>query len=102
MGLALLDRAQPRQGQLGGAPWERDNVRGHAGRGGAGSRPGALFELEPHGAATLDELVTAAWQGLVAGETVSCPACGSRMVPRKVDSSTGRAGGCVECGATLF
>ncbi len=64
----------------------------------------ALFSgtTEAHGAITLDDLITGAWQGLAARETVSCPVCGGGMAPRTlVDSNEPPSAACLSCGSEL-
>jgi hypothetical protein len=59
-------------------------------------------------ASTLDELLTGAWEGLLAGRSVSCPVCGSEMGSedaarerRLRGADVGAVGRCRDCGCTL-
>jgi hypothetical protein len=59
-------------------------------------------EAVDHGALTLDDLITGAWEGLSVCRTTSCPVCGGRMAsladpPQEVWSG----GDCADCGARL-
>jgi hypothetical protein len=54
------------------------------------------------GRATLEDLVSGAWEGLAAGRSVACPVCGGELRARPVASAAGSAGGrCRDCGSTL-
>ena len=72
---------------------------------GAGRRPDAQGEAtlfdDLGGEPTLDELVSGAWEGLVAHRPVPCPVCGGQLAA--VDDANGRAaeGRCGDCGTTL-
>jgi hypothetical protein len=50
---------------------------------------------------TLDHLVAGAWEGLLAGVPVDCPACGSAMAPRHSAGAGVVGGRCGGCGSTL-
>jgi hypothetical protein len=98
MSPAVLDRQLQR---AGGAS------RGERGVVGGGRRPTAdlvrpsLFEVDDHGALTLDDLITRAWDGVIAGEAVRCPACRGTMVSRSAVAGESQAGACLDCGARL-
>jgi len=50
---------------------------------------------------TLDDLVAGAWEGLLAGAPVDCPACGTVMAPRQSAGAGVVGGRCGGCGSTL-
>jgi len=54
------------------------------------------------GGRTLDELLTGVWEGLSAGETVRCPACGGAMGPARETGLRRVAGACRDCAAHLI
>ena len=56
---------------------------------------------DPWRGPTLDELITSVWEGLVAGETAGCPACGGAMAPRYAAGASAVGGGCRDCGTQL-
>ena len=73
---------------------------------------GAVLEAPPLGAetvggggrATLEEVLSGAWEGLVAGRAVGCLVCGSQqgLKPRYGASGPAPVGGrCADCGSTL-
>ena len=55
----------------------------------------------PRRGPTLDELIAGVWEGLLANETVGCPACGGAMVPRYAAGAGAVGGACRDCGAEL-
>lgn len=103
MSPALLDPStarQPRQSSL-----FEDHGRVRLGwRRPAVGRPLAGDVAPQHEARTLNDVVAASWDALVAGEGVSCPVCGGRM-----SASAGGAdafaqpvvGSCADCGTSL-
>jgi hypothetical protein len=99
MGAVALDREHPRlfDGSRRAIRGLRDGGR----RSDGGARRAPLFDVEAHGAGTLDELVTDVWQSLTVGKLACCPACHGRMESR-IAAPKGVAGGeCTDCGATL-
>jgi hypothetical protein len=54
------------------------------------------------GQATLGDVLSTAWEGLVAHRTVGCPVCGGEMAPRYGASGMTPVGGrCGSCQTTL-
>jgi len=53
------------------------------------------------GGLTLDELITGVWEGLSAGQTVRCPACGGAMAPASEPGPRRAAGACGDCASRL-
>ena len=63
---------------------------------------GAGRSWEPaRGGLTLDELITGVWEGLSAGQTVRCPACGGAMAPAREPGLRRAAGACADCATGL-
>jgi hypothetical protein len=58
-------------------------------------------EAVEHGALTLNDLITGAWDDLSVGRTVSCPACGGRMASPANPRQDAWGGDCMDCGARL-
>jgi hypothetical protein len=56
---------------------------------------------ERRGGPTLDEILTRAWRGVLAHESVACPVCSGEMAPRYGSASQPVGGRCRECGSTL-
>jgi hypothetical protein len=50
---------------------------------------------------TLDEVLTAAWDGLAAHHSVTCPVCSGSMAPRYGSGAKPVGGRCTRCGSTL-
>jgi hypothetical protein len=50
---------------------------------------------------TLDDLLTAAWDGLAAHDSVTCPVCSGSMAPRYGSGAKPVGGRCTRCGSTL-
>jgi hypothetical protein len=50
---------------------------------------------------TLDQAISGAWTGLLAGEHGDCPLCGAAMEPRHSAGSGVVGGRCTGCSATL-
>ncbi len=100
MGVALLDRR--RQRLLDGSlrrkegRWEGE-TQGVADM----ERSTGPFERGEHPVRTLDKLITDTWDGLIARETVSCPACRGRMAFRSIAPGEVQGGDCSDCGARL-
>jgi hypothetical protein len=69
--------------------------------------------VQPHGPAEaggvrggetprrLDEVLTAAWDGLAAHHSVTCPVCSGSMAPRYGSGAQPVGGRCTRCGSTL-
>ena len=60
----------------------------------------------PHGHAprdrlTLDDVLSAAWDGLAAHHSVTCPVCSGSMAPRYGSGAAPVGGRCKRCGSTL-
>jgi hypothetical protein len=53
------------------------------------------------GGVTLDDLLTAAWDGLAAHHSVACPVCSGPMAPRYGSGAQPVGGRCTRCGSTL-
>lgn len=51
--------------------------------------------------ATLDHMLTAAWDGLAAHHSVTCPVCSGSMAPRYGSGAKPVGGRCTRCGSTL-
>jgi hypothetical protein len=60
------------------------------------SRPAATG-----GQATLEDVVSGAWEGLVAHRGVDCPVCGGHMSPRYGAGAAPVGGRCRDCGSAL-
>jgi hypothetical protein len=50
---------------------------------------------------TLDELISGAWEGLSAHQTVMCPVCSGPMAPRYGSGARPVGGRCRRCASTL-
>jgi len=50
---------------------------------------------------TLDELISALWEGLDAHQSVACPVCGAEMKPEYGAHARAIGGRCASCGSTL-
>ena len=50
---------------------------------------------------TLDELISALWDGLDAHQSVACPVCGAEMKPEYGAHARAIGGRCASCGSTL-
>jgi hypothetical protein len=55
----------------------------------------------PRGRLTLDEVLSAAWDGLAAHHSVTCPVCSGSMAPRYGSGAKPVGGRCTRCGSTL-
>jgi hypothetical protein len=55
----------------------------------------------PRSGDTLDDVVSAAWEGLVAHTSVTCPVCSGSMAPRYGSGPQPVGGRCQRCGSTL-
>lgn len=62
--------------------------------------PAATPRTQPSGA-TLDHILTAAWDGLAAHHSVTCPVCSGSMAPRYGSGAKPVGGRCTRCGSTL-
>jgi hypothetical protein len=49
----------------------------------------------------LDEVLSAAWDGLAAHHSVTCPVCSGSMAPRYGSGAKPVGGRCTRCGSTL-
>ena len=49
----------------------------------------------------LDEVLSAAWDGLAAQHSVTCPVCSGAMAPRYGSGAKPVGGRCARCGSTL-
>jgi hypothetical protein len=90
--------AAPRAGDAGprvgdAAPRARDAAP-------PGSPPPADVHAS-RGRLTLDDLLSATWDGLAAHHSVTCPVCSGSMVPRYGSGATPVGGRCKRCGSTL-
>jgi hypothetical protein len=50
---------------------------------------------------TLDDVLSAAWDGLAAHHSVTCPVCNGSMAPRYGSGAAPVGGRCKRCGSTL-
>jgi hypothetical protein len=50
---------------------------------------------------TLDEVLSAAWDGLAGHHSVTCPVCTGPMAPRYGSGAKPVGGRCTRCGSTL-
>jgi hypothetical protein len=50
---------------------------------------------------TLDDVLSAAWDGLAAHRSVTCPVCSGSMAPRYGSGAAPVGGRCKRCGSTL-
>ncbi len=50
---------------------------------------------------TLDDVLTGAWEGLLAERAAPCPVCGGALVPRYGSGPGPVAGACRDCGSEL-
>ena len=55
----------------------------------------------PRGSLSLDEVLSAAWDGLTAHHSVTCPVCSGQMAPRYGSGAKPVGGRCTRCGSTL-
>jgi hypothetical protein len=60
----------------------------------------SLFD-DVGGEPTLDELLSGAWEGLVAHQQVACPMCGGDMTPDYGAHARPIGGSCAGCGTKL-
>jgi hypothetical protein len=100
MALAVLDRQ--RQRASGGGFGQVDLLREARRRPSAETECSSLFGVVDHGASTLDDLITGAWNGVLAREAVRCPVCRGSMVSSSGPQGEVQSGDCLECGASLF
>ena len=73
--------------------------REHAGAGAAAAA--ARHAPAPRGRMTLDEVLSAAWDGLAGHHSVTCPVCSGPMAPRYGSGAKPVGGRCTRCGSTL-
>jgi len=65
-------------------------------------RPLSTETVGGGGRATLEDVISAAWEGLAAHRSVGCPLCGGEMTPRYGASGMAPVGGrCGSCHTTL-
>jgi len=50
---------------------------------------------------TLDDVLTATWDGLAGHQSVTCPVCSGPMAPRYGSGAQPVGGRCTRCGSTL-
>ena len=50
---------------------------------------------------TLDDVLSAAWEGLAGHHSVTCPVCSGSMAPRYGSGAAPVGGRCRRCGSTL-
>jgi hypothetical protein len=62
--------------------------------------PAKTPRRQPTGA-TLDDVLTAAWDGLAAHHSVTCPVCSGSMASRYGSGANPVGGRCTRCGSTL-
>jgi hypothetical protein len=60
----------------------------------------SLWSEEGAGA-TLDDLLSAAWEGLTARSSTACPVCSGELAPRWSAGAGGVGGRCRDCGSEL-
>jgi hypothetical protein len=63
-------------------------------------RAGASLD-DRHSRRSLDDLLTATWDGLQGHHSVTCPVCSGSMVPRYGSGASPVGGRCKRCGSTL-
>jgi hypothetical protein len=56
---------------------------------------------EEGGAATLDDLLSEAWEGLAAASSTACPVCEGELAPRWSAGAGVVGGRCRDCGSEL-
>jgi hypothetical protein len=64
------------------------------------TRAPALFDV-PGGEPTLDDVLSCAWEELIAHRPAACPVCGEPMRPDYGAGGLPIGGSCDRCGATL-
>ena len=62
--------------------------------------PATPPRMQPTGR-TLDDVLSAAWDGLAAHHAVTCPVCTGSMAPRYGSGAKPVGGRCGRCGSTL-
>ena len=50
---------------------------------------------------TLEELISGAWEDLIAHRTATCPICTAEMAPRYGSGASAVGGRCNDCGSEL-
>ena len=53
------------------------------------------------GAATLEDLIAGAWDGLLSGSSAACPVCAGELLPRHSAGAGVVGGRCAGCPTTL-
>lgn len=66
-----------------------------------GAEPASRPAPASRGGLTLDEVVSAAWDGLAGHHSVTCPVCSGAMAPRYGSGAKPVGGRCTRCGSTL-
>jgi hypothetical protein len=66
-----------------------------------GAEPASRPAPASRGGLTLDELLSAAWDGLAGHHSVPCPVCSGPMAPRYGSGAKPVGGRCTRCGSTL-
>jgi hypothetical protein len=74
------------------SPRERDVTAPH---------PAPPAANAPGARPTLDDVLTAAWDGLAGHHSVTCPVCTGPMAPRYGSGAKPVGGRCTRCGSTL-
>ena len=64
-------------------------------------RPAALASPSPRAGPTLEDVLSGAWEDLVAHRTATCPICRGAMAPRYGSGPSAVGGRCRECGTEL-
>jgi hypothetical protein len=60
-----------------------------------------LWGDEERGEATLDDVLSGAWEGLSASSSTACPVCHGELVPRWSAGAGVVGGRCRDCGSEL-
>lgn len=63
--------------------------------------PAALASPSPRAGPTLEDVLSGAWEDLVAHRTATCPICRGAMAPRYGSGPWAVGGRCGECGTEL-
>ncbi len=61
----------------------------------------ALSKLIPREGPTLEDVLSGAWEDLVAHRTATCPICDGTLVPRYGSGPSAVGGRCGDCGSEL-
>jgi hypothetical protein len=60
-----------------------------------------LLDGDPLRGATLENVISSAWEGLTAHSAVACPVCHGEMSPRYGAGAAAVGGRCRDCGTSL-